>query len=81
MRMAALRRLLKSGRWMEAKLRSGLADGNRTRARRFLLSVASALKMARAAAAATEWMRKERCLRLVQVPSALRQSGRPLRRP
>ena len=29
MRMAALRRLLMSGRGMEAKLRSGLADGNR----------------------------------------------------
>ena len=39
--MAALRRLLMPGRWMEAKLRSGLVDENRQRARRFLLSVAS----------------------------------------
>ena len=69
LRMAASRWLRVSGRWMEAKLRSGLADGNRQRARRFLLSVASALKRARAAAAATEWMRKVRCLRVAQVPS------------
>ena len=59
------------GEWMAAKLRSGLADGSRQRARRFLLSVASALKRARAAAAATEWMRKERCLRVAQVPSLM----------
>ena len=56
MRMALLRRLRMCGEWMAAKLRSGLADGSRQRARRFLLSVASALKRARAAAAATEWM-------------------------
>ena len=68
LRMAASRWLRMSGRWMEAKLWSGLADGNRQRARRFLLSVASARKRARAAAAATEWMRKERCLRVAQVP-------------
>ena len=45
---------------MTAKLGSGLADGSRQRARRFLFSDASALKRARVAAAATEWMRKER---------------------
>ena len=43
------------GLWMAAKLGSGLADGKRQRTRRFLLSDASALKRARAAAAATEW--------------------------
>ena len=52
-----------------AKLGSGLADGSRQRARLFLLSDASALKRARAAAAATAWMRKERCLRVAQEPS------------
>ena len=39
---------------MTAKLGSGLADGSRQRARLFLLSDASALKRARAAAAARE---------------------------
>ena len=57
LRMASLRRLLMSGRWMEAKLRSGLADGILQWALRFLLSVASALKRARAAASLEDLIR------------------------
>ena len=65
--MAALR-LLRPARRSVAKslvAGAGLATGRR------LLSATTAQQVARAAAAATAWIMKERCLRVAQLASAL----------